>query len=499
MSNGTGLRQQATELKNEVSTQTKAFERGEITSADFSTYMDNVETRNREIETSIKNYDRARAFRAGNEGADSGAPLEGEVLPPEGERPTHGSEFVKMYQNLKRAAVDKAPNQAFSFDVALRKPGAPSLKAQGATGLQGEGASGTDTPASIGADQYFLDGPGGPDITPQWIPGILELRWYDNVVNQLMPTFPTDSPIVSYVREHGWNNRSSATPEGHTFGGPSTNEIKRYTEQVGKVTNLSKVTDEELQDSQYFWALVQRRTTFGVTRKEEVELLAGDGYPGVNGLLARTNEFHKPQSVSSLSNIAIPDQSNPGVGAESNTIKSVTPGREIKGSNGQMPDGHQIVDGIFHALTDIRVNYFFEPTAIVMNPLDWVTVRLMTDKNGQFMAGSMFGHNYGYPQNDVNSSVMAVDSGLSLWGKRVVTTPAMPQGLIMVGDFTDATTVLRRGGMRVEIVNTHGEDFAQGLWTMRAYTRLGLIVQRPELFELIHLKKGSGSGSDSSG
>ena len=32
--------------------------------------------------------------------------------------------------------------------------------------------------------------------------------------------------------------------------------------------------------------------------------------------------------------------------------------------------------------------------------------------------------------------------------------------------------LIRRGGLRIEMVSTNVDDFEKGLWTMRAYTRL---------------------------
>ena len=97
----------------------------------------------------------------------------------------------------------------------------------------------------------------------------------------------------------------------------------------------------------------------------------------------------------------------------------------------------------------------------------------------------MFGADYGYPQNQATPSAV---STFGLWGKKVVTTPAMPAGFILVGDFGGYNRVLRRGGLRVDITNTNGTDFEQNLWTARAEERIGLMCERPELFELIQLK-----------
>ncbi|TDH48498.1 phage major capsid protein [Mycobacterium eburneum] len=490
------LRKRAKQLETEVRAKTAQMESGEITGAEYNEFVEKAYTESENIGTTLKNFDRALAMSAPPEME----PVARKSADPDDISPMQAKAIMDRYAHLKRAATEKLPQQAFTFDLGIKAPGfrdgSLGFKTQGVSGLQGEGASGTTQPSPLsgagsqaaGATDFFLTGPGGPDITPQWIPGILELRWYENIIASLMPSFPVDSPVVSYVRETAWTNNAAATWEGSTFP-TSTNTIERYTEQVGKVTNISRVTDEEIQDSNYFWALVQKRTTMAVTRQEEVQLLAGAGMPGVDGLLNRSGGFTQPQTVSALTNVQIPNQSNPGVGATSQTVASVTPGRQIVGAGTLYPDGHQIVEGVLAALTDIRINHFFEPDAIVMNPLDWFIVRTMTDNNGQYMAGSMFGYDYGNRHQE-NPAVQATDVGLTLWGKRVAVTPAIPQGLLLVGDFTDGTAVLRRGGMRVEIVNTNGTDFEQGMWTMRAYTRVGLAVYRPELFELVQLVAG---------
>lgn len=498
------LRTQAKKLEAKVRAKTAEFEAGDITQAEFSSFIEKAHKQSKEVETTLKNYDRALRISAGNDRPSVGAEVERKSV--DGElTPMTAKQFMAGHRALKSAASERVPNSTFIFDLALKGAGFESAygdivrKAQGETGLMGEDVSGTGSPAALGNGDYFLPGPAGPDILPQFIPGILELRWYQNVIAACFPTFPTSSPVVSYVREHSWTNNAAATGEGETFP-TSTNQIQRYTEQVGKVSNIVRVTDEMIQDDNYFWALVQKRATMGVTREEEVQLLAGSGYPGVNGLLNRTTSFTQPQTVTALTNVSIPSSSAAGVGAGTATITSLTPGRQIIGgtgtaatSGGVAPTGQEIMVGVLSMLTDIRVLHFFEPSHIIMNPLDWFTVRTALDGMNNFMAGSPFGRNFGYVNNEVNPAVQAVDTALELWGKSVVTTPALPQGMVLVGDFPNGGQVLRRGGMRVEIVNTNGTDFEQGLWTMRAYTRVGLVIERPELFELATLVNGTAS------
>lgn len=487
------------QLKAEVKAKTAEMEAGDITPAEYTEFITKAHAENESIATTLSNFNTAEALtKAANvEPVEERRPRD-----PDDIQPMQSKALVQRYTALKHAAMEKLPQQAHSFDLAIKtvgfRDGLLGTKTQGVTGLQGENASGTSAGSALtgagsqsaSATDYFLGGSGGYDITPQWVPGILELRWYENIIASLMPSLPVDSPVVSYVRETAWTNNAAGVGEGATMP-TSTNTIGRYTEQIGKVANLVRVTDEEIQDSNYFWALVQKRATMGVTRQEEVQLLAGAGYPGVNGLLNRTSAFTTAQSLSALTNVQIPSQNNPGVGASSVTVSSVTPGRQVAGpsGSGNYPDGLAISEGVLAALTDIRINHFFEPTAIVINPLDWFIIRTLKDANNQYMAGSMFGFQYGL-RSEENPAIDAVNDGLTLWGKRVAVTPAIPQGLVLVGDFANGTAVLRRGGMRVEIVNTNGTDFEQGMWTMRSYVRTGLAVYRPELFELVHLVNG---------
>src|SRR6185312_5777688 len=155
-----------------------------------------------------------------------------------------------------------------------------------------------------------------------------------------------DSPVVTYVRESTWTNNAAATAEGATKP-TSTHSFTRYTEQVGKIANLERATDEMIQDAAYIWSLIQQRCVQGVQRKEEIELVAGSGYPGVNGLLNRTGGFTAPQTVTAITNLSWPTSGTAGIGAGADTVASVTPGRAVVGATGSKPPtGTAIAEGI---------------------------------------------------------------------------------------------------------------------------------------------------------
>jgi Phage capsid family len=495
MPNVLELKQQATELNREVGEKIKACEAGTITVADFSQYMENAGKRDKEIASGIKAFNDAQAFN-GSGGArqddpNAGAPPVITVDAQTKQAQENWAAYERM-QECARAnmAMKGSGRGSFSFDIGMRQaePGEIITKAQGVAGLQGVSASGTTPPPAgvLPRDVYFPSGAAGPVVEPEFLPGIRELRFYPNVIASLFPSYPVSGPIVSYVREDVWNNQANATPEGATKP-TSTDSLKRYTETIGKITNLSRVTDELIQDAAYFWALIQNRGVLGVTRKEEVELLAGAGVPSVLGLLQRSAKvtglsypsgFTAVETVAPVTNVVIGGA--PGAGALPSTIASITPGRKVIADD-PLTNGVMIAEAILQAITDIRVNQFYEPDANLLHPTDWQTVRLAKDANGQYLGGSFFGTNYG---NAANAGSVGIEQGLTLWDKKVIATPVEPQGLILTGAFSDAGQILRRGGLRVDVTNTNGFDFEQNLWTLRCEERLGLMIDRPELFVL---------------
>jgi HK97 family phage major capsid protein len=474
------MRRRAKELEAEIEAKTADAEADTITKAEYREYVQKAVAESTDIADTLKAYaagDEAKRSMSG--GTEIAAAQQNSPAPQQEARMKQAQHNIDEYNRFKALSEGKRFGEV-GFDF--------QLKTQGEANLQGENAYGTIAGVALSPGEYFLPGTAGPSVQPQFIPGILELRWYDNVIASLFSTFPSDSPVVTYLRETNWTNNAAATGEGQTFP-TSTNQVTRYTAQVGKVANIARLTDETVQDAPLFMSLVNKRTAQGVARAEEVQLLAGAGYPGVEGLLGLTTSFTMPQTVTPVTNLVVPALNTPGEGAASATVSSVTPGRliSLNGGGSAAPKGSDIAVGILAMLTDIRVTHFFEPTAVVMNPYDWFTVRTWTDNNGQFMAGGPFFTDYGQPQNNTRPDIQAVDTAGQIWGKRVATTPAIPQGYILVGDFANGGFVIRKGGLRLETVNVNGYDFEQGLWTMRAYTRIGLAIERPELFEFAQL------------
>jgi HK97 family phage major capsid protein len=475
------LGQQSKELERGLKDAIKAFEADEISIDEFVSTRERVEKDSEKVGVAMKNLRAAQGLAGSADPQPSGEP-------PQAEAPKQLKQYRDGFERIKSAAETRQ-QEAVTFEFGYKSHESEMRdKTQGVTGLSGVDATGTSTPAALSDGTYFLTGTAGPFVAPEFIPQIVDLRFYENVVAQLIPSYACESPVVTWVREATWTNNAAATAEGATKP-TSTHSFQRYSVQIGKLANLERVTDELIQDAGLVWSLIQQRCVQGVQRKEEIELVAGSGYPGVGGLLSFAGSYQAPQTVSAITNLSFPTAGTPGIGASPDTVSTVTPGRAIIGTGtGVAPTGLQIAEGVLEAITDIRVKTFFEPDAVLMNPWDYLTVRLSKDLNNQYYGGSMFGRDYGWAQDERTPNAVTT---FGLWGKKVVATPAMPQGLILVGDFAGWNRVLRRGGLRVDMTNTNGTDFEQNLWTCRAEERIGLMVERPELFELIQLQNGS--------
>ncbi|MDF3280917.1 phage major capsid protein [Gordonia sp. N1V] len=357
-----------------------------------------------------------------------------------------------------------------------------------AANLIGEGLNGTTGPTALGQN-VFLTGNAGPAIWPHQVPGLVDQRFYPLTIESLFTSSPTESPSITYLMEALFTNNAAETAEGGQYP-YSSDQLARAFEQVGKITNAIKLTDETLQDADQFVSFVRGRLVLGVQRKKESALLAGSGYPGVNGLLNRSNGFTKVGGADAATgtNVVFPAAGTAGAGAAGNTIATLHYGRQILGTGSAgtaaYADSATTAEGIFQAMTDVMYSSFVVPDTIVINPVDWQTIRLGKDKNGQYYGGSFFGTNFG----------LAAGVQDTLWGKRVVVTPAIPRGTVLVGSFdADVANIFRRQGLSVEMTNSNGTDFEHGEVTVRAEERLALAVYRPAAFELIQLVNGSGS------
>lgn len=287
-----------------------------------------------------------------------------------------------------------------------------------------------------------MTGNGGAVITPNFLPGIVDIRQQPLVVADLFSQGTTDSPIIVYVRESARTNAAAEVAEGG-LKPQSDTTLERVNEPVVKIPHYVTVSDEMMEDSAQLMAFLNSQLVQGIRLREQNQLINGNGTsPNLSGILDRTG-LQTPVEV---------------VGA-AGAPTATTAGAWL--------------DAIHTQISNIRWNAFCEPDAILVNPADWNAFRLGKDSNGQYFSGGPFTGAYG---NGLPTNVDA------LWGFRVVVTPVIASGTVLVGAFREAAQIFRRSGIRVEMTNSDGTDFVQNLVKIRAEERLGLAVYRPGCF-----------------
>lgn len=293
-------------------------------------------------------------------------------------------------------------------------------------------SSNTVTEGSTYTGDILTGGTSGSAIVPNFLPGIVDLRFRPLRIADLFAQGSTDSPTITYVKESSFSNNAAAALEGGTYA-QSDDAVTRVVEPTVKLAHLIKVTDEMVQDAPQYTSFLNGRLLLGLQLAEETELVSGSGTaPHLNGLLNRSGL--QTAVVTSAGLTAV-----------------------------------KMIEGLYNQMTNIRWNAFVEPSAIVINPVDWQSIRLGKDSQGQYYAGGPFTGAYG------NGSAPVLDS---LWGVPVVVTSAIAQGAAIVGGFRECGQIFRRQGVTVEMTNSNGTDFASGLISVRASERLALAVYR---------------------
>jgi len=119
--------------------------------------------------------------------------------------------------------------------------------------------------------------------------------------------------------------------------------------------------------------------------------------------------------------------------------------------------GETPADRIGEALVSMT-NNGYAPSLVLMNPMDWFRIQLTKDADGNYMFGS--------PTSKLSPS---------LWNGRIVTTPALATGTVLVLD-TSFITVLDRQQVSVTASNTHKDYFTRNLVAILGELRAGLEV-----------------------
>lgn len=251
------------------------------------------------------------------------------------------------------------------------------------------------------------------------------------VVSDLFGSGSISGTAVTYYIEGAVEGSLTTVAEG---GQKPQIHIVNPTPVTDKLTKIAAwwdTSDEMVEDLPFMVSEINNRGQYLLTLAEEAQLLSGDG-TGTNltGLLNRSGIQTEAQAASN--------------------------------------DFAQ--DAIFRALTKVQTATGLVADGIIINPVDYQALRLAKDANNQYYGGGFFAGEYG------NGGVVQQPP---LWGYNTVVSAAVPSKTVVVGAFKAATTVYRKGGVRVESTNSDASKFTKDIITTRIEERLALAVRMP--------------------
>lgn len=258
--------------------------------------------------------------------------------------------------------------------------------------------------------------------------GTVDMALEERTVADLMLQGQVDGNTVEYYEETTVTNNAAAVAEG-TAKPESALGFTLQTEAVRKVAHFIPATKEALDDVSFLESQIRGRLAFGIQRAEEAQILTGTGVaPNLRGILNRT------------------------------------------GIQTQAAGTDPVPDAVYRAMQLVRGAAgagFAEPTAVVMNPNDWTSIKLLRTADGIYI--------WGNPSDEGPDRI---------WGLTVRQTTAMTENTALVGDFRFAE-VLRREGVQVTLSTEHANFFTENKVAILAEARLALAVYRPSAFATV--------------
>ena len=209
------------------------------------------------------------------------------------------------------------------------------------------------------------------------------------------------------------------------------------TDTLSKIAGFIKLSDEMVEDVPFLVSEINERLLYDLSIVREAQYINGSGVaPNLKGIALRSGIQTETQAVS--------------------------------------PDTMEAA--IFRAATKVFTATGFVADGVVINPVDYQSLRLQKDLNGQYTAGGPFAGQYGV------GTTPGVVENAPIWGLRTVVTPATPLHTVWVAAWRQGATRYPKGGVRVDSTNSNVNDFEKNLITIRAEQRLGLAVRVPTAF-----------------
>ncbi|MET0415336.1 MAG: phage major capsid protein, partial [Actinoplanes sp.] len=263
-------------------------------------------------------------------------------------------------------------------------------------------------------------------------------------IRSLVASGSTTSDTIEYVRMINVDNNAAVVPEARSadpIGGAVTTviggvkpqsyfEFERDSTTVKTIAHWIPITKRALSDAGQIRTMIDSFLRYGLEEALEDELLTGNG----------TGEHF----LGLYNTPGIQTQAGPGAGEDN-------------------------LDVLKKARTKVRIGGRANPTAYVMNPLDWEQIELMRNDNGDFYGQGPFAL-----------------TAPRLWGLPVVESEAVTPGTAWVADWNWAV-LYDREQASVQATDSHADFFVRNLVAILAEMRAAFAVLRPVAFVKVTL------------
>lgn len=267
---------------------------------------------------------------------------------------------------------------------------------------------------------------GDATVAPDRAPGIVPGAFAPLTLEAFLPSVPTTSNAIEFTKEASFTNSAAEAAEAAEKA-ESAITFSLVNMPISTVAHWLKISRQLASDNAALAAYVEQRLRYGVNRRVETQLVAGNGTaPNISGILDSGNyTAHGYLS-----------------GALGSTLAKMVLIRKMMAdcwAAGYMPDG------------------------ILLNPADWATIEneLMTTAAGQ-------------------ARVTYTESGTPrLFGVPVIQSVGITADNVAVGAFGQAYTIHNREGVVVDMSDSDDDNFTKNLITIRAERRLALATEVP--------------------
>jgi len=244
----------------------------------------------------------------------------------------------------------------------------------------------------------------------------------------MLTSLPTTSTSVDYVKEASFTNSAAETAEGAAKP-ESAVTTTLVSEPVATVAHWIKISRQLAADNAALAAYINTRMIYGVNLRVENQIVNGNGTaPNISGFTKSGNFTAHGYTAASLT----------AAGLLNNRFDLI----------GKVIGDTQAAD--------------YPADVIVVNPVDWWTMRLAKDTTNRYILGDP-----GFNQPP------------SLFGLPVVSSNAVTADNVLIMSIGQAATFYNREGVVVDLSDSDSDNFTKNLITIRAERRCMLAVERP--------------------